>query len=308
MNGVLSAFGIITAVVVVGIVLGRTGVLGPSAHEVLSRTVFYVAAPALLLVTLAEADVADVLSVGLAVAAGSATFALACFVLVARFVWRREVADTVVGAWASSYVNAGNLGIPIAVYAFGDAAYVAPIMLFQIVVLAPVGFAILDARGRSRVRPPLWRRLIQPGTNPILIGTITGLILSATGWRPPLVIWETLALLAGLAVPAALIAFGVSWGMERWPGLRGLHRGVTLVVILKLAIQPTIAYVLARFGFGLHGVPLIAATVGGALPTGTHVFVYAVQYGRQVTLARESILATTILSVPVIVVIAALFG
>lgn len=308
MTGVLSAFAIITAVIVVGIVLGRAGVLGPTAHEVLSRTVFYVAAPALLFVTLAEADVADVLSVGLAVAAGSASFALICYVLIARLVWRRPIGDTVIGAWASSYVNAGNLGIPIAVYAFGDATYVAPIILFQLVVLAPVGFAVLDATGPDRRRPSPWRRLAQPVTNPITIATITGLVVSAIDRRPPLVVWETMELLAGLAVPAALIAFGVSWGMEPWPGLRGLHRGAALVAVLKLVAQPTAAYLLARFAFGLDGVALAAATVGGALPTGAHVFVYAVRYGREPALARDSVLVTTVLSVPIIIVIAAVVG
>jgi malonate transporter and related proteins len=307
MNSVLSAFGIITVVIVVGIALGRSGVLGPTAHEVLSRTVFYVAAPALLFTTLAEADVADVLSVGLAVAGTGASIALVSYMTIARLIWKQPIGDSLVGGWASSYVNAGNLGIPIAVYAFGDAALVAPVMLFQIVVLAPLGFAILDASAEGdRPRASLGRRLVQPLANPIMIGTAAGLVVSATGWRPPTVAWDAMHLLAGLAVPAALIAFGLSWALEPWPGLRGLHRGVVLVAVLKLLLQPTVAYLLARFAFGLDGAPLAAATVCGALPTGTHVFVYAVKYGRAVTLARDAVLVTTILSVPVIVVIATL--
>lgn len=307
MNGVLSAFGIITVVIVLGIVLGRTGVLGPTAHEVLSRAVFYVAAPALLFTTLAEADVADVLSVGLAVAGAGASIALISYMLIARLIWKQPLGDSLVGGWASSYVNAGNLGIPIAVYAFGDAALVAPVMLFQIVVLAPLGFAILDTTGDG-TQTSLWRRLAQPIANPITVGTAAGLAASAIGWRPPMVAWEVLHLLAGLAVPTALIAFGLSWALEPWPGLRGLNRGVALVTLLKLVVQPTAAYLLARFVFGLDGVPLAAATVFAALPTGAHVFIYAVKYGRAVALAREAVLVTTILSVPVVVAIAALVG
>lgn len=306
MNGVLSAFGIITVVIVVGIVLGRTGVLGATAHEVLSRAVFYVAAPALLFTTLAEAEVGDVLSAGLAVTAISASFTLLCFVVTARLAWHRSAADSVIGGLASSYVNAGNLGIPIAVYAFGDAAYVAPVMLFQLVVLAPLAFAVLDRADPARRHPAFWRRLAQPVTNPITLATVSGLAVSALEWRPPLVAWEALHLLAGLTVPAALIAFGVSWGLERRPGLRSLHRGVWLVAVLKLVVQPAVAYLVARFGFGLDGIPLAAATVCGALPTAQNVFVYAVKYARGVPLARDAILVTTILSVPVIIVIAAL--
>ena len=43
----------------------------------------------------------------------------------------RPPGETAVGAMASGYVNAGNLGIPIATYALGNAAEVAPSMLFQ---------------------------------------------------------------------------------------------------------------------------------------------------------------------------------
>jgi len=271
--------------------------------------VFYVAAPALLFTTVAEADVGDVLSVGLVVAGVSASFCLIAYMLIARLAWGQSLGDGLFGGWASSYVNAGNLGIPVAVYAFGDATYTAPVLLFQIVVLAPLGFAILDATSTDNENaPPLARRLVQPFANPILIGTTAGLITSAADWTPPLVVGETLDLLAGLAVPGALIAFGISLGMEPWPGIRRLGRRVALATVLKLLVHPMVAYVVARFVFGVGGTELVAITAFGALPTAAHVFVYAVKYDREVALARHSILVTTILSVPVITVIAALIG
>ena len=79
--------------------------------------------------------------------------AVLIFVLVARWGWKRDVATVVIGALGSSYVNAGNLGIPLAVYVFGDASYVAPVMLYQLVVLAPISFVVLDVVESGRSRP-----------------------------------------------------------------------------------------------------------------------------------------------------------
>ncbi|GMA30240.1 hypothetical protein [Litorihabitans aurantiacus] len=45
-----------------------------------------------------------------------------------------------------------------------------------------------------------------------------------------------------------------------------------------------------------------------ALPTAQNVFTYAVRYDRGVALARESVLVTTIVSVPVVLLAAALLA
>ncbi|MGH8966110.1 MAG: AEC family transporter, partial [Actinomycetes bacterium] len=55
MNGVIDAFIVIGVVIAVGYLVGRTGVLGPTATHVLSRAAFFIASPALLFVTLARA-------------------------------------------------------------------------------------------------------------------------------------------------------------------------------------------------------------------------------------------------------------
>ena len=75
--------------------------------------------------------------------------------------------------------------------------------------------------------------------------------------------------------------------------------------MLKLVVQPLTAYVVARFALGLDDTGLFAVTVLAALPTAQNIFVHATRYGRAEVLARDSIFVTTVLSVPVIVVIAA---
>ena len=142
--------------------------LGPAAVEVLSRLAFFVASPALLFVTLAQADVRAVFSAPLVVTAVSSSIACLLYLPVG-LLRRRPPGETAVGAMASGYVNAGNLGIPIATYALGNAAEVAPVMLFQLTVLAPVFSTVLDlmaARAHGE-QPPLLRTLTAPARNPI---------------------------------------------------------------------------------------------------------------------------------------------
>ncbi len=53
---------------------------------------------------------------------------------------------------------------------------------------------------------------------------------------------------------------------------------------------------------------MLAVAVVAALPTAQNVFTHAVRYSRGVILARDSIFVSTILSVPVLIVIAALLA
>jgi hypothetical protein len=72
--------------------------------------------------------------------------------------------------------------------------------------------------------------------------------------------------------------------------------------------MPAVAYALGRWVAGLDGVALLAVVVTSALPTAQNVFVYAATYDRGTLLARDVILLSTLLSVPVLVGIAVLLG
>ena len=109
------------------------------------------------------------------------------YVLLARLVWRRTAGDTVIGTFRLCYVNAGNLGLPIAAYALGDASLVAPMLLTQLLVLQPSAWPSWTPDpadcGRRAAARRIRRRLIQPFRNPLLVGSLLGLLLSVTGDR-----------------------------------------------------------------------------------------------------------------------------
>ncbi|RZU31647.1 AEC family transporter [Blastococcus saxobsidens] len=308
MSGVLGGFAALGAVIAVGWVVGRTGVLGAGAPTILSRLSFFVATPALLFLTLGEADTHAVLSAGLVGTAGSAVVTALLFAGLARWRWRLPAAQLTTGALSSAYVNAGNLGIPVSVYILGDAAYVAPVLLFQVLVMAPVGLAVL-AGSRAGGGAPSWRTLLlQPLRTPVVIGCALGLLLAASGLELPDQVLEPIRLIAALAVPAALVAYGMTLHGAPRPAAGALAGQVWLAVVLKNLVMPAIAYALGRWGAGLDGVELLAVTVTSALPTAQNVFVYAATYDRGTLLARDVILLSTVLSVPVLVGVALLLG
>jgi len=304
---VLQGLSTIGAVVGAGYLLARINLLPESTPEVLSRLVFFVATPALLLQTLATAPIAAVLSSGLAVTALATTVASTLFIVISRWWWHRDAGSVVIGGLSACYVNAGNLGIPLAVYVFGSANYVIPVMLYQLTVLAPIAFVVLDIVESGR--GPSWRRVLtQPVRNPVILGSVLGISLAATGTQIPVVIAAPLRLVADMAVPGALIAFGMSLRGAPLPGRGGRAADLALVVGIKIVLMPVAAYVLARWVFGLEGVPLLAATMTAALPTAQNVFVFAMRYRTAVPLARDVVSTTTVACVPALVAIAALLS
>jgi len=304
-QGVLAGFATLGAIIALGFLLAHFGVLGADSQELLTRLVFFVATPALLFQTLSKAPIGQIFSSGLAVGALSFVGTAAVYTLLARTVWRRSTGDTVVGAMSSAYVNAANLGLPITVYVLGTASFIAPVLLMQLVVITPLALAVLDAvatEGRSSVL----RTLTQPLRNPITVGSFLGLLCSLAGWQVPSTIASPIALIAGMAVPGVLLAYGVSLRLGPRPIAGGSVVELAVVCTLKLLVQPVLAYAVARWLFGLDGRALLAATVVAALPTAQNIFVYASRYNRSTTLARDSIFVTTALSVPVLLTITAL--
>ncbi|MCA0216506.1 MAG: AEC family transporter [Actinobacteria bacterium] len=306
MLGVLVGFAIIAAVILVGYIVGRSGVLGERGGFVLGRLAFYVLAPCLLFTTLADADVHALFSSLLFVSLIAAVVSAGVFVVVARALWKRPVSETVVGALGSGYVNANNIGIPVAVYVLGDAATSAPVILLQLLLFAPIALTILDvqARGHASIR----RILLGPVTNPIILGSLLGVLLSIFQVRLPDAVMEPFHLIGAAAVPVVLISFGMSLHGTRPLAPGSSRREVILASTLKLTLMPLVAWLVGSFVFGLSGHRLFAVVVLAALPAAQNVFNYAQRYDRGVILARDVVLITTALSLPVLLVIAALLA
>jgi predicted permease len=318
MLAVLSALGTIAVVVFAGWFVGRTGVLGEGAQRVLAATAFTVATPALLIDTLGRADLGLLVSRSALVTFATTTVVALIAAVVLGLVRRRSSGDVVVGVLASSYVNAGNIGIPLTAYLLGSIVSVVPPTLYQQLVLGPIAMVVLDARRRaqdSAVADPLTRgrlrtlRSVLRRTlrNPVIIGTLIGLVLAALPWTLPEVVFQPLELLGAAAPPLALLTFGMSLAAPRVRAEQAPRGDIALVAVLRAVVHPALAIGLGTL-LGLEGDALLAVAVVSALPTAQNVLVYAIQYRQGTALARDAGLVTTVLAVPALLVVAAVLG
>jgi len=306
MGGVLVGFAIISFVILVGYVVGRSGIGGPGAQGTLNRIAFFVTNPALLFTVLAKADLHVIFSSFVTIALISAAVAAALFLLASRFVFRLKVSEATIGALASGYVNANNIGLPVAVYVLGNASYVAPVLLLQLLVFAPVALTVLDVSTSGRAS--VGSILSQPVRNPMIIASVLGVIVAAAGVTLPDVVFKPFELLGGAAVPLVLMAFGMSLHGSRPLRAGSGRKQLLFAALLKSVVMPVVAYLCAHFVFGLSGAHLLAAVTLAALPAAQNVYNFASRYETGLVLARDSVLLTTLLAVPVLIVIAALLA
>jgi malonate transporter and related proteins len=302
----LTGFVVVGVMIGLGYVIARIDLLGEHGRTVLGRLTFFVLSPVLMFDVLAHADVHLLFSALLPVSAIAAAVIFAAYGLVARLAWRRPLAETVVGALAAGQVNSNNIGIPLSLYLLGSAAYPAPVVLMQLVVLTPISLAVLDAAtsGQRAIGPILRRTAL----NPVVVAAVLGTLVSVTGVQLPAIVMEPFEVIAGACVPVLLIGYGMSLRGQRVLGARGHRRDVLLASALKLVAMPVAAWLLAQFAFGLPPHDVLVIVVLAALPTAQNVFNYAQRYDVGEIVARDTVFITTLGCVPVLLLALALLG
>ncbi|WP_458112373.1 AEC family transporter [Arthrobacter sp. R1-13] len=304
MVDVLAGFFVVWSIILVGMFVGRRKLLGENARSVLSALTFFVASPALLFETLSKAKLQDVFAAPLLVAAVGAVATATLYLLISRLLLKRKMPEALIGTMSASLANSANLGIPIAVFVLGDANYVAPLLIFQLAFFTPVLLMALDATTSSHRTTPLGFLLLIV-RNPMIVGSGLGLLVAGTGWQVPALVMQPIHLIGGAAIPAMLIAFGMSLNGSRPLQASAERRLDTLLASgFKLLVHPLLAYLFARFALGLEDHALFAAVVTSALPTAQNVFVAASRYRTGITVAKDTVLITTVVAVPVLIAVA----
>ena len=317
MTGVLLGFGVVAVLTAIG--LATAALLPGEARTMragLTPVIYYLTNPALMVVLVAGTDLGAVLGVYTPIALATAAVAGALFALYSGLVLRRGAARTAVGAMASSYVNAGNIGLPIALYAVGSAAPVVSVLLAQLLVIAPLYLLVFSwaTRPSRRAGPGAAIRTAAPGrtststgrtivrsvANPVTVGTAAGVLLSATGLEVPEVLWAPLEMLGQASVPLLLLLFGMGLHGQRPFRNRALVPDVLGGTLVKVVAMPVLAWAIGRFGFGLGGTELLGVVVMAALPTAQNVFLFSSQFRMPANAARDIILLSSFLSFPAV--------
>ena len=98
----------------------------------------------------------------------------------------------------------------------------------------------------------------------------------------------------------------VTAGLQRI-GRAGHNGEVVLATVLKMAVMPVVAW-LVGVALGLDDRVLLGVVITAALPTAQNIFLHATRYRVGEDVSRETILVTTLASLPVALLVAVLLG
>lgn len=309
MTGVITGFAIILSVIAVGFLLAKTGVISDDKQRlVLNRIAFYAATPALLFSVVANSDPQELLSPVIVVTffATLATAALYCVISVIFF--KKDIATTAIGAAAASYVNSNNIGLPVSIYVLGTGAYVAPVLVMQMVIFAPLILAALTTGETAGSRgSKIWAAFRGSLLSPVVLASIAGLGVCLTQVEVPAAVMEPATILGGASIPLILISFGASLPSTNVLASQPDRASAITATAIKIIGMPLIAWLIGLV-FGLEGDMMYAAVILAALPAAQNVYNYAATYRRGEILARDTVFLTTFLALAGMLGIALLFG
>ncbi len=297
MLAVLSIALPVFALILTGWGAARARLLGRDSTGAMNSFVVWLALPAVLFRAMAQIDPADLLNVGLL-----ASFGLGIAVpFVISLVWSRRagnpLSNSAIQALSATYCNVGYMGIPLCLMAFGQASLVPGIVTMVMTACVQFGAAIvlieMDRPGPPNLLRSARRIAGAVARNPLTIAPVAGLAVALTGLPLPLVVDRFLVLLGAAATPCALVATGLMLGetTEKFQ-----PRLVARLVVLKLLLQPAIAWVVAFHVMVLPPAWGETAVIMSALPTGAGAFILAKLYGREAASTSGAVLVSTILS------------
>ncbi len=191
------------------------------------------------------------------------------------------------------FTNSGNMGLPLAVLAFGESALAAAMVLF--LVENTLHFTVGNAMLEGRVHPLVLLRM------PMLQATLAGLAVALLG----VTVWEPLAvaldLLGQVAIPLMLFALGVRMtriNLRDWRiGLVGALLCPASGIAVALLAGPALGVSEQQYGQLL---------VFGALPPAVLNFMLAEKFGESPEAVASIVLLGNLASVLTIPAVLAL--
>ena len=297
MQAVLSATLPFFAVIALGFIAARRGMIGPDSVRPINTFVFYFAMPALIGRALWRMDVGALFDLRLVLgwlAAGLTVYALGAGLLTLAF--RGSAGRAAIRGQSAAIGNIGFLGIPVVLSVWGEAAAgaVAMALMVDLVVIIPMTIAWLEMlRGQGSAGRAAARALGRSVTNPFFLSILGGAGLSAAQVPLPAALDSGLAFLGGAASPTALFSLGLylagNLAIQRPVEAAGLS-------LIKLAVHPALLFLILTQGFGAAGVPVAALVVMAAMPVATNVFVIAQAYDTAPKLAADAVTISTVIS------------
>jgi predicted permease len=237
--------------------------------------------PCLIFVSLMQTKIEPAaltaLSLATVAAYGAVTLVIGGLVLALRLDRRTFAAPLIFG-------NTGNLGLPLALFAFGDTGLSYAIIVFAIMLVWSFTFGIWLVAGEGSFGKIL--------REPLTAGTLLGALFLWQGWETPVFLTNTLSLVGQMAIPMMLITLGVAVARLQ-PG--GMVRAI-LLSAAKLVVCTAIAWVVGEV-FELDPVAFGVLVLQVATPVAVTSYMLAEKYGAGSEDVAGLVVASTLMSV-----------
>lgn len=271
--------------------VGFTWVKCGWAYEVefVTRIAMTLSVPALIFVALMKADISPETLSSLFMASVAAYVVLAIVFLVISKVMKLDLPTF----WAPLiFGNTGNLGLPLALFAFGEEGLSYAVIVFAVMAVGSFSVGVWMVSGGGS--------LTKVFKEPISWATIAGAIFLTQGWQTPPWMTNTLELMGQMAIPLMLITLGVALARLQ---VTTLSRSIFLSLV-KLLTAVAIAWIVGRW-FGLNDVAFGVLVVQIATPVAVTSYLLAQKYGADANEVAGLVIISTLLSVIAIPVLLA---
>ncbi|MFY9212680.1 MAG: AEC family transporter [Aestuariivita sp.] len=180
--------------------------------------------------------------------------------------------------------NTGNLGLPLALFAFGDIGLSYAVVVFAVMAILSFTLGIWLVVGGGS---PL--RVLK---EPIVGATLLGALFLWQGWETPQFLTNTLELIGQIAIPLMLITLGVAVARLN---VSGMGRTAALALV-KLVICAGLAWMIG-LQFSLDDVAFAVLVLQLATPVAVTSYLLAEKYGADADSVAGLVVASTLLSV-----------
>jgi len=252
--------------------------------EFVTKLAMTLSVPALIFTALMKTEIDPValttLSLASIAAYGAITMAAFLGTRIAGLDLRTYLAPLIFG-------NTGNLGLPLALFAFGEAGLGYAVVVFAIMAIWSFTFGVWIVAGGGSPLKAL--------KEPLVWATLLGALFLWRGWHTPRFLTNTLELVGQLAIPLMLITLGVAVARLHPAGL-----GRALVVsLVKVAVTVAIGWGIGRF-FELEPVAFAVLVLQVSTPVAVTSYMLAEKYGAHADAVAGLVVTSTLISVATI--------
>ena len=186
-----------------------------------------------------------------------------------------------------TFGNTGNLGLPLALFAFGTEGLGYAMVVFAVSAIFSFTFGIWIVSGGGSLMKAL--------KEPMVGATLLGTLFLWQGWETPDFLTNTLELIGQMAIPLMLITLGVAVAR-----LQPKRIGQAFVLsFVKYVVCAGVALIIG-LALGLSDIPLAVLILQTATPVAVTAYLLAQKYGGDAEAVAGLVVVSTLMSVAAI--------